>query len=152
MWGFSLPQQLRFLLTYPIYLHGTLKSHLVSHDAPLSDPGNPSTVFVTPYFLPTPEEDTDFLFRCLLTDPSVTNLTLQSADRGKDLPPGMKVTLDPRSGALIKHVKTSFKGRYTCSGWRNGQEFRSQPLDLMVAFSKTHVSWFTCLCTQLTLI
>ncbi|KAM4726473.1 macrophage colony-stimulating factor 1 receptor 2 isoform 2-T3 [Anableps anableps] len=78
------------------------------------------------------KEDDDFLFRCLLTDPSVTNLTLQSVDRGSDLPPGMNVTLDPRSGALIKHVRRSFKGRYTCSGWRNGQEFRSKPFDLVV--------------------
>ncbi|CAF97269.1 unnamed protein product [Tetraodon nigroviridis] len=36
----------------------------------------------------------DFLFKCLLTDPSVTNLTLQPADivqgRGRELPTGMR--------------------------------------------------------------
>lgn len=95
--------------------------------------GDPSSVFVTPSFVSPPKEDEDFLLRCLLTDPSVTNLTLQSADRGKALPPGMKVTLDPRRGALIKHLKRSFSGRYTCSGWRDGREFLSQTLDLRVA-------------------
>ncbi|KAK5621205.1 Macrophage colony-stimulating factor 1 receptor 2 [Crenichthys baileyi] len=99
----------------------------------VKDTGNSSTVFVTPRSLPALKEDDDFLFRCLLTDPSVTNLTLQPEDRGKDLPPGMNVTLDPRRGALITNLRTSFKGRYTCSGWKNGQEFRSKPLDLLVA-------------------
>ncbi|MEQ2179869.1 Macrophage colony-stimulating factor 1 receptor 2, partial [Goodea atripinnis] len=106
--------------------------------------GNPSTVFVTPRSSPTLKEDDDFLFRCLLTDPSVTNLTLQPEDRGKDLPPGMNVTLDPRRGALITSLRMSFKGRYTCSGWKKGQEFRSKPLDLLVAPSKTPVCLFLC--------
>uniref|UniRef100_A0A087YLN1 receptor protein-tyrosine kinase n=1 Tax=Poecilia formosa TaxID=48698 RepID=A0A087YLN1_POEFO len=102
----------------------------------VKDPGNNSTVFVTPRSTEGyPQEGDDFLYRCLLTDPSVTDLTLQSegGDKGRGLPPGMNVTLDPRKGALIKHMRMSFKGRYTCSGWRNGQEFRSEPFSLMVA-------------------
>ncbi|PWA24628.1 hypothetical protein CCH79_00016149 [Gambusia affinis] len=102
----------------------------------VKDPGNNSTVFVTPRYTPSyPKEGDDFLYRCLLTDPSVTDLTLQSegGDRGRGLPPGMNVALDPRKGALIKHIRKSFKGRYSCSGWRNGQEFRSEPFALMVA-------------------
>uniref|UniRef100_M3ZW11 receptor protein-tyrosine kinase n=1 Tax=Xiphophorus maculatus TaxID=8083 RepID=M3ZW11_XIPMA len=102
----------------------------------VKDPGNNSTVFVTPRSTPRyPKEGDNFLYRCLLTDPSVTDLTLQSEgeDRGRGLPPGMNVTLDPRKGALIKHIRKTFKGRYSCSGWRNGQEFRSEPFALMVA-------------------
>uniref|UniRef100_A0A3B5MWM8 receptor protein-tyrosine kinase n=1 Tax=Xiphophorus couchianus TaxID=32473 RepID=A0A3B5MWM8_9TELE len=102
----------------------------------VKDPGNNSTVFVTPRSTPRyPKEGDNFLYRCLLTDPSVTDLTLQSEGevRGRGLPPGMNVTLDPRKGALIKHIRKTFKGRYSCSGWRNGQEFRSEPFALMVA-------------------
>ncbi|XP_035989059.1 macrophage colony-stimulating factor 1 receptor 2 isoform X2 [Fundulus heteroclitus] len=100
----------------------------------VKDPGDPSTVFVTPRLtLPSHKEDDDVQFRCLLTDPSVTNLTLQPEERGRDLPPGMNVTLDPRRGALITHLRTSFKGGYACSGWRNGTEFRSKPFHLLVA-------------------
>lgn len=104
-------------------------------------------MFVTPRYTPSyPKEGDDFLYRCLLTDPSVTDLTLQSegGDRGRGLPPGMNVALDPRKGALIKHIRKSFKGRYSCSGWRNGQEFRSEPFALMVAPSKTPVCLHTC--------
>lgn len=104
-------------------------------------------MFVTPRSTPRyPKEGDNFLYRCLLTDPSVTDLTLQSEgeDRGRGLPPGMNVTLDPRKGALIKHIRKTFKGRYSCSGWRNGQEFRSEPFALMVAPSKTPVSLHTC--------
>ncbi|XP_015257023.1 PREDICTED: macrophage colony-stimulating factor 1 receptor 2-like [Cyprinodon variegatus] len=96
--------------------------------------GGTSTIFVTPRKTPTTlKEDDDFLFKCLLTDPSVTNLTFQPEDRRRALPPGMNVTIDPRRGALIKHLRMSFKGQYACSGWRDGIEFRSKTLHLLVA-------------------
>uniref|UniRef100_A0AAQ5Z561 receptor protein-tyrosine kinase n=1 Tax=Amphiprion ocellaris TaxID=80972 RepID=A0AAQ5Z561_AMPOC len=99
----------------------------------ITDPAHPSSVFVTPRSSsPILKEGQDYLFRCLLTDPSLTNLTLQSEDRGRGLPPGMKVTFDPRSGALIQHPQRSFSGRYTCSGWKDGRLFRSTPVDLLV--------------------
>ncbi|XP_042372530.1 macrophage colony-stimulating factor 1 receptor 2-like, partial [Plectropomus leopardus] len=102
----------------------------------VKDPTDPSSVFVTPRRLPDFKEGEDFLFRCLLTDPSVTNLTLQSEDgvraRGRGLPSGMKVTFDPRRGALIQEVQVSFRGHYVCSGWRDGTQFKSKPVHLLV--------------------
>nr|XP_040037585.1 macrophage colony-stimulating factor 1 receptor 2 isoform X2 [Gasterosteus aculeatus aculeatus] len=103
----------------------------------VTDSANPSSVFVTPYFsTPSVEESQDFLFRCLLTDPSITNLTLQSAGseegRGRSLPLGMNVTFDLRRGALIRDLHRSFSGSYVCSGWRDQRQFRSKPVDLFV--------------------
>ncbi|XP_034746784.1 macrophage colony-stimulating factor 1 receptor 2-like [Etheostoma cragini] len=102
----------------------------------VKDAADPSSVFVVPRNLPPIREGEDFLFRCMLTDPSVTNLTLQSSDssegRGWGLPPGMSVTFDPHRGALIRDLKTSFKGHYVCSGWRDGHEIRSSAVHLLV--------------------
>ncbi|XP_051793853.1 macrophage colony-stimulating factor 1 receptor 2 [Acanthochromis polyacanthus] len=99
----------------------------------ITDPSDPSSVFVTPYSSsPTLKEGQDYLFKCLLTDPSLTNLTLQSKDRGRGLPPGMKVTFDPRKGALIQQLQRSFNGQYTCSGWKDGRLFQSTFVDLLV--------------------
>lgn len=96
------------------------------------DPSNPSTVFVTPrQKIITLMEGKSFLFKCLLTDPSVTNLTLQRMD-GRPLPPGMNVTLNPKRGALIQDVQVSFRGQYSCSGWRDRKQFRSSPLQLEI--------------------
>ncbi len=118
----------------------------MSHNAPLSDPADPSSVFVTPRTVPDVKEGQDFLFRCLLTDPSITNLTLQSEDSAEDmgrgLPRGMNVTFDPQRGALIRDLQRSFNGRYICSGWKDGRQFRSTPVDLLVVPSKTCLS--TC--------
>uniref|UniRef100_A0A3Q3AME9 receptor protein-tyrosine kinase n=1 Tax=Kryptolebias marmoratus TaxID=37003 RepID=A0A3Q3AME9_KRYMA len=98
----------------------------------IKDPADPSTVFVTPRRSPSLKEGDDFLFRCLLTDPSIMNLTFQSEVRGRGLPPGMNVTFDLRRGVLIRQLRRSFKGQYTCSGWRDGQEFRSKPVNLLI--------------------
>ncbi|XP_040005679.1 macrophage colony-stimulating factor 1 receptor 2 isoform X2 [Xiphias gladius] len=102
----------------------------------IKDPANTSSVFVTPRSAPDVKEGQDFLFKCLLTDPSVKNLTLQSegsaGGRGRGLPQGMNVTFDPRRGALIHDLKRSFNGRYVCSGWKDGKQFRSSTVDLLV--------------------
>ncbi|XP_040907253.1 macrophage colony-stimulating factor 1 receptor 2 [Toxotes jaculatrix] len=102
----------------------------------VKDPADPNSVFVTPRWTPAVKEGQDFLFKCLLTDPSVKNLTLQSegtsGDRGWGLPQGMNVTFDPQKGALIQDVRRSFKGCYVCSGWKDGRQFRSRPVNLLV--------------------
>ncbi|XP_053296784.1 macrophage colony-stimulating factor 1 receptor 2 [Pleuronectes platessa] len=103
----------------------------------ITDPSDPSSGFVTRlHSPPNVKEGLDFLFRCLPTDPSITNLTLQSegsiGDRGQGLPQGMNVTFDPRRGALIRDVQRSFNGRYVCSGWKDGRQVRSRPVDLLV--------------------
>ncbi|KAM3601205.1 uncharacterized protein V6R79_009021 [Siganus canaliculatus] len=98
---------------------------------------DPAQVFVTPRSQPQVREGQDFLFRCLLTDPSVTNLTLQSESitegRGRGLPQGMHVTFDPKRGALIRNLQTSFNGRYVCSGWKDGRQVTSRAVDLLVS-------------------
>nr|XP_057943621.1 uncharacterized protein csf1rb isoform X2 [Doryrhamphus excisus] len=108
----------------------------------VKDPSDPSSVFVTPRMTPSVKEGDDFLFRCLLTDPSVTNLTLQSdyqdGRQAQHLPRGMNVTFDPHRGALIHKVHRSFNGRYVCSGWKLGTQFRSKTLDLLVAPRQRH--------------
>lgn len=108
------------------------------------DPSDPFSVFVTPRGIHDFKEGEDYLFRCLLTDPSVTNLTLQSVGkvggRGRGLPQGMNVTFDPRRGALIHQLQQAFNGRYVCSGWRNGSEFLSKPIDLWLYPSKTRLT------------
>ncbi|XP_031172890.2 macrophage colony-stimulating factor 1 receptor 2-like isoform X2 [Sander lucioperca] len=102
----------------------------------VKDEADPSSVFVVPRNQPDMREGQDFLFRCMLTDPSVTNLTLQSSDsRGgmvQGLPPGMDVTFDPKKGALIRDLQMSFKGHYVCSGWKDGKQFRSTAVHLLV--------------------
>ncbi|XP_034033446.1 macrophage colony-stimulating factor 1 receptor 2 [Thalassophryne amazonica] len=103
----------------------------------VKDPADPSSIFVSPRSTPdVKEEGQDFLFRCLLTDPSVTNLTFQldgeARSTGHGLPPGMNVTFDPWRGVLIRNLKISFNGRYVCSGWKHGTEVRSRPVDLRV--------------------
>ncbi|KAM9846482.1 macrophage colony-stimulating factor 1 receptor 2 [Aulostomus maculatus] len=102
----------------------------------VKDVSHPSSVFVTPGLSPSAKEGQDFLYKCLLTDPSVTNLTFQSEEeagnRGRSLPRGMNVTLDPRRGALIRQPQRTFNGRYVCSGSRYGQLLKSKPVDLIV--------------------
>ncbi|XP_067348091.1 macrophage colony-stimulating factor 1 receptor 2 isoform X2 [Channa argus] len=102
----------------------------------VKDPTDPSSVFVLPRSVPSVKEGQDFLFSCLLTDPSVKDLTFQSesstGQRGQGLPPGMNVTFDPRRGVLIRDLQRSFNGQYVCSGWKDGRQFRSQPINLLV--------------------
>ncbi|XP_068436076.1 macrophage colony-stimulating factor 1 receptor 2 isoform X2 [Clinocottus analis] len=102
----------------------------------VKNPADASSVFVTPRAIPSVKEGQDFLFRCLLTDPSITGLTLQSAEstgaEGRGLPRGMNVTVDRKKGALIRDLQTSFNGRYVCSGWKDRREFRSKPVSLQV--------------------
>ncbi|KAK9537075.1 hypothetical protein VZT92_006811 [Zoarces viviparus] len=107
-----------------------------------TDPDDTSSVFVTPRASPSLKEGQDFLFRCLLTDPSVTDLSLQSADntgaKGRGLPQGMNVTFDPKKGALVQDLQTSFRGRYVCSGWKDGKQFRSTSVNLLVVSRLRH--------------
>lgn len=112
-------------------------------NAPLSDPSKPDSVFETPREVHQTEvkEGQDFLLRCLLTDPSVSNLTLQSegdtSGSSQGLPPGMTVTFDPKRGALIRGLQRTFTGYYVCSGWKDGRQFRSKAVGLTVAPCKT---------------
>lgn len=129
-------------------LHCELKLTPVSYNPPLSEPSDPFSVFVTPRGFPQLKEGEDFLFRCLVTDPSVKNITFQSEgsirERGLTLPPGMNVTFDPRRGALIQNLQRSFNGLYLCSGWKDGRQFKSTSVNLIVVPSE-----YTCLSAHL---
>ncbi|KAG7515729.1 macrophage colony-stimulating factor 1 receptor 2-like [Solea senegalensis] len=98
----------------------------------VKDPVHTTRVFETPRGVPPVKEGQDFLFKCQLTDPSVTNLTFQSDSRGRSLPQGMNVTFDRRSGVLIRDVQRTFNGRYVCSGLKDGRPVQSAPVDLLV--------------------
>lgn len=90
-------------------------------------------MFVTPRSFREANEGQDFLFSCLLTDPTISNLTLEpEKDRVQGLPSGMTVTFDPMKGALIRNLRWTFTGQYICSGWKDGMQFKSKPLDLVV--------------------
>lgn len=118
----------------------------------LSDPSNSDAVFETPREIRQTEvrEGQDFLLRCLLTDPSVSNLTLQSegdtSGRGQSLPPGMTVTFDPKRGALIRSLQRTFTGYYVCSGWKDGRQLRSKAVGLKVAPCKTCLLAYLYVC------
>lgn len=119
----------------------------------LSDPSNPDSVFETPRVIRQTEvkEGQDFLLRCLLTDPSVSNLTLQSvgdtSGTGQGLPPGMTVTFDPKRGALIRGLQRTFTGYYVCSGWKDGRQFRSKPVELPACKTCLPAYLYDCLYT-----
>ncbi|XP_029029920.1 macrophage colony-stimulating factor 1 receptor 2 [Betta splendens] len=102
----------------------------------VKDPLHPLSVFVTPRKPLQIKEGGDLLFQCLLTDPSVKNLTLEPAYNtgflGQTLPPGMSVTFDPRKGALIQNLQMSFSGKYSCSGWKEGRQLKSSSVNLIV--------------------
>ncbi|KAM9781866.1 macrophage colony-stimulating factor 1 receptor 2 [Syngnathus typhle] len=111
----------------------------------VKDPSDPSRVFVTPRYTPNVPEGTDFLFRCLPTDPSLGNLTLQSEEErdgglGGALPAGMNVSVNPHAGVLIHKVETKFNGRYVCAAWNNNNNTRvtSDPLHLIVSPRQRH--------------
>ena len=102
----------------------------------LSDSAKPASVFVVPKRIPTLEEGRDFLLECLVTDPSVSNLALRREQEPGGLPPGMAVTFNPQRGALIRNVSATFSGKYVCTAQKDGKEFTSTRLLLLVDASK----------------
>nr|XP_061801262.1 macrophage colony-stimulating factor 1 receptor 2-like [Nerophis lumbriciformis] len=109
------------------HLHATV--HLYIKD--------PSAIFVTQRNTPSVSEGEDFLFRCLLTDPSFTNLTLRMVEdrnkgTGHHLPLGMNVSADPRVGVTIHKPDRKFNGRYVCTARNNNTVATSATLHLMV--------------------
>ncbi|KAM4619751.1 macrophage colony-stimulating factor 1 receptor 2 [Polymixia lowei] len=101
----------------------------------ITDSTHPSHLFVTPRTRPNMVEGQDFLFECLLTNPYVTDLAFRLKDDvggGRGLPRGMNVTLDPRQGALIRELSLAHKGQYVCSARKDGKEYTSPSLHLLV--------------------
>ncbi|XP_030218375.1 macrophage colony-stimulating factor 1 receptor 2 isoform X2 [Gadus morhua] len=96
------------------------------------DSANPASAFEVPKRISNVEEGRDFLLECLLTDPSFSQLTLRREREPGGLPLGMVVTFDPQRGALIRSVRPAFSGSYVCSAQKDGQEFTSKPLYLVV--------------------
>ncbi|XP_061658341.1 macrophage colony-stimulating factor 1 receptor 2 isoform X1 [Syngnathoides biaculeatus] len=119
------------------YTNSSLEHLHTSVHLYVKDTSDPTSVFVTPYSTPSVWQGDDFLFRCLLTDPSVTNLTLvsvgnQATGAGQGLPQGMNVSVDPHQGVVIHKVDRKFNGRYVCTGWKNKTRVTSNTLHLIV--------------------
>ncbi|XP_077360529.1 macrophage colony-stimulating factor 1 receptor 2 [Festucalex cinctus] len=125
------------------YANRSLEQFHASVHLYIKDPSNPFNVFVAPRSTPNIWEGDNFLFRCLLTNPSVTNLTLQlkedqAGGRGQGLPPGMKVSVDPRAGVLIHKIERKFSGCYVCTAWYNNTRVTSSELHLIVMPRQRH--------------
>lgn len=61
---------------------------------------------------------------CLVTDPEVTLLTLETCD-GRPLPLGMTYHSNPQRGIVIGSVRKEFVGCYVCVGQRGGVKVKS---------------------------
>ncbi|XP_056140403.1 macrophage colony-stimulating factor 1 receptor 2 [Lampris incognitus] len=101
----------------------------------IRDPTHHASVFVTPRRIPEMKEGLDFLFECLLTDPSFTDLAFRLAEdsgSGRGLPRGMDVTFERRRGVLIRDLRLAYNGVYVCTARKDGQELTSSELNLIV--------------------
>ncbi|XP_078509706.1 macrophage colony-stimulating factor 1 receptor [Lissotriton helveticus] len=75
-------------------------------------------------------EGMDVLFRCLPTDPSVSNVTLVR-DENHPVPPE-SMSFDPHQGITLHKVRTDQKGDYACEGFMYGERKRSDIFELIV--------------------
>lgn len=77
------------------------------------------------------KEGADLLFKCLLTDPDATNLTLQLVD-GRAPPADMNFEVDRHRGVQIRDLQPSHSGAYVCSASSHGARHTSSSLSLTV--------------------
>uniref|UniRef100_A0A672Z2V6 receptor protein-tyrosine kinase n=1 Tax=Sphaeramia orbicularis TaxID=375764 RepID=A0A672Z2V6_9TELE len=61
---------------------------------------------------------------CLVTDPEVTNMALESCD-GRPLPSGMSYRSNLQRGIIINNAKKEFEGCYVCVGQLGGEKVTS---------------------------
>ncbi|XP_077402898.1 macrophage colony-stimulating factor 1 receptor 2 isoform X2 [Vanacampus margaritifer] len=62
----------------------------------------------------------------------------QAGRRGQGLPPGMKLSVDPRAGVLIHKMERKFSGHYVCTAWYNNTRVASSELHLIVIPRQRH--------------
>ncbi|XP_021165610.2 KIT proto-oncogene, receptor tyrosine kinase b isoform X2 [Fundulus heteroclitus] len=66
----------------------------------------------------------DCVIPCLVTDPEVTNLTLETCG-GKPLPSGMAYSGALQRGIVIRNARKEFEGCYVCAGQLGGDKVTS---------------------------
>ncbi|XP_047222050.1 KIT proto-oncogene, receptor tyrosine kinase b isoform X3 [Girardinichthys multiradiatus] len=67
----------------------------------------------------------DCIIPCLVTDPEVTNLALETCD-GKPLPSGMVYSGNLQRGVIIRNATKEFEGCYRCVGQLRGDKVLSR--------------------------
>uniref|UniRef100_A0A3Q2STA9 receptor protein-tyrosine kinase n=1 Tax=Fundulus heteroclitus TaxID=8078 RepID=A0A3Q2STA9_FUNHE len=70
------------------------------------------------------EHPDDCVIPCLVTDPEVTNLTLETCG-GKPLPSGMAYSGALQRGIVIRNARKEFEGCYVCVGQLGGDKVTS---------------------------
>lgn len=72
---------------------------------------------------------------CLVTDPEVTLLALETCDR-RPLPPGVSYLSDLRRGVIISNVRKEYEGCYVCVGQLGGEKVTSSQYTMDVRLGK----------------
>lgn len=72
---------------------------------------------------------------CLVTDPEVTLLTLETCDR-RPLPPGVSYRTDLRRGVIISNMRKEYEGCYVCVGQLAGEKVTSSQYTVDVRLGK----------------
>ncbi|MEQ2176088.1 hypothetical protein GOODEAATRI_024505 [Goodea atripinnis] len=67
----------------------------------------------------------DCIIPCLVTDPEVTNLALETCD-GKPLPSGMVYSGNLQRGVIIRNATKEYEGCYRCVGQLSGDKVLSR--------------------------
>uniref|UniRef100_A0A6Q2XGM3 receptor protein-tyrosine kinase n=1 Tax=Esox lucius TaxID=8010 RepID=A0A6Q2XGM3_ESOLU len=91
-------------------------------------------------------EGEELILPCLVTDPEVTLITLQTCDRNP-LPSGLHYHADPQRGITIGNARKEYEGCYECEGQLGGDTVRSSQytVDVRLVCKKEDV----CVCGQL---
>lgn len=66
----------------------------------------------------------DCIIPCLVTDPEVANLSLETCD-GRPLPSGMVYSGNLQRGIIIRNAREEIKGCYRCVGQLGGNRVMS---------------------------
>ncbi|TRY66258.1 hypothetical protein DNTS_006736 [Danionella cerebrum] len=73
----------------------------------------------------------DITLPCLVTDPAVRQLSLQTCN-GSSLPATLSYITHPQGGITIRNVSKSYEGCYLCAGVLDGKDVKSSQYNLVV--------------------
>uniref|UniRef100_A0A6Q2YE27 receptor protein-tyrosine kinase n=1 Tax=Esox lucius TaxID=8010 RepID=A0A6Q2YE27_ESOLU len=82
-------------------------------------------------------EGEELILPCLVTDPEVTLITLQTCDRNP-LPSGLHYHADPQRGITIGNARKEYEGCYECEGQLGGDTVRSSQYTVDVRLVPEH--------------
>lgn len=77
------------------------------------------------------KEGEDCTFPCLVTDPAVSQLSLQTCSDSA-LPTGLTYIAHPQRGITIRNVSKAFEGCYVCAGQMDDVPVKSSQYNLDV--------------------